>query len=476
MMKSIIKIFLLSVALCGVANVQAKSKPNLLVIMCDDLGYADVSFNVQDGVEAAIPTPNIDSIAKSGAKCTSAYVTYPACGPSRAGFMAGRYQDRFGFCGNPTYDIHDETVGFSLEEKTLAEALRPVGYYNGIIGKWHLGAVKDKLHPLARGFDEFYGHLNGGHRYFPKDLKIKDPYSAPTSAEAYKTWLLHNHKAVLPSKYLTDEFTDQAISFVTRNKEKPFFLFLSYNAPHAPLQAPQEYIDRFSHVKDKDRRVYSAMVSNVDDNVGRLLNTLSEKNLDENTLIFFLSDNGGKVKKKPTANNGPLRGGKSNPWEGGIRVPFAVQWKGVIPPNTIYDKPVSSLDIFGTIAELSGAPENRGRPLDGVNIIPFLTGQNKGIPHEQLFMRKHAYGSYTIRRGDYKLVIDKQSKPELYNVTDDISETKILNDQMPERVHELNGIIKTWNSGLKEPVFEGEGNASAKALMQKVKGKNRRPN
>ncbi len=443
--------------MCVSALAESKAKPNLVVIMCDDLGYEDVSFNVRDGIKARIPTPNIDRIAAAGAKCTSAYVTYPACGPSRAGFMAGRYQDRFGFCGNPPFNIEDATVGFSLEEKTIAEALRPVGYHSGIIGKWHLGAVKDKLHPLARGFDEFYGFLGGGHGYFPEKLTMKDPYAPKSASESYGTWLLHNHEPVLPKKYLTDAFTDEAISFVTRNKEKPFFLFLSYNAPHAPMQAPEEYIERFADEKDRNRRVYSAMVSCVDDNVGRLLDTMKELQLEENTIIFFLSDNGGKIKKNAGSDNGPLRGGKSNPWEGGIRVPYAVQWSGVIPAGMVYDEPVSSLDIFGTIADLAGAPENPGRPLDGVNIVPYLTGKKKGSPHEQLFMRKFSYGSYTIRKGDYKLVIHNKQAPELYNVTEDIGETKILNKQMPERVERLNDIITEWNSSLMDAVFVGEG-------------------
>jgi arylsulfatase A-like enzyme len=422
------------------------AKPNLLVIMCDDLGYEDVSFNVRAGVKPWIPTPNIDTIASSGAKCASGYVTYPACGPSRAGFIMGRYQDRFGFCGNPT-----PGHGIPPEEKTIAEALRPVGYQSAIFGKWHLGHVKEKYHPLVRGFDEFYGFLGGAHKFFPEDLTIEDPY------EGGDTWMLHNHTPHRPERYLTHEFTDKAIDFIERNQESPFFIFMSYNAPHAPIEAPQEYIDRFSHLPKKNHQVYAGMVSCVDDNVGRLLETLKRLELEADTIIFFLSDNGGKIKKNAASDNGPLRGGKSNPWEGGIRVPYAVQWKGVIPAGTIYDEPVSSLDIFGTIADITGAPENSGRPLDGVNIIPYLTGEKSGVPHDLIFMRKFFYNSWIVRKGDYKVVIDKDAPPELYNLKVDIGETQKMNHEKPEVLLQLLREIKEWNADLMDATFVGSG-------------------
>jgi len=232
---------LLSLAFTSPPNALA-DRPNLIVIMADDLGYADVGFNgCQD-----IPTPHIDSIAAGGIKFTSGYVSYSVCGPSRAGFITGRYQQRFGFERNPQYRPADSNMGLPLSEETLATVLKKVGYTSGIVGKWHLGA-HPKLHPLKRGFDFFYGHLGGGHRYFPDELTIKNSYGDIEEPGSYKTWILRNHKPVEPTKYLTDEFSYAAVEFVEAHKNKPFFLFLAYNAPHTPLQATEEYLARFAH-------------------------------------------------------------------------------------------------------------------------------------------------------------------------------------------------------------------------------------
>lgn len=341
--------------------VVATAAPNLIVIMADDLGYADVGFN---GCKD-IPTPNIDSIASHGVRCTNGYVSYSVCGPSRAGFMTGRYQQRFGFERNPQYKPNDPDMGLTRKEKTIAELLAPVGYHSGIIGKWHLGAHAPTSHPMKRGFNEFYGHLGGGHKYMPEDLVIKDSAKARGEAESYRTWILKNHTPVSPRKYLTDEFSDEAVSFVERNKAQPFFLFLSYNAPHTPLQATTKYLDRFSHIKAAKRETYAAMVSAIDDGVGFLLETLRENKLEEKTIVAFLSDNGGPITKNASLNT-PLRGAKGDVWEGGLRVPFALQWKGTLPAGKTYDHPVSSLDFAATMAALSGAKVDKAKPLDGV--------------------------------------------------------------------------------------------------------------
>lgn len=424
--------------------------PNLVVIMADDLGYADVGFN---GCED-IPTPAIDSIAAGGARFSSAYVSYPVCGPSRAGFMTGRYPQRFGFERNPQYRIDDPNMGLPLTEETLAEVLKKVGYTSGVVGKWHLGA-EETLHPLNRGFDFFHGHLGGGHRYLPEELTIRESKEAKNEQESYRTWILRNKEPVPPTKYLTDDFSDAAVEFVATNQDVPFFLFLSYNAPHGPLQATDKYLSRFPHIEDSKRRTYAAMVSAVDDGVGRLLEKLRMLGLEENTLVFFLSDNGGPTKKNASRNT-PLRGGKSDVWEGGFRVPFALKYPAAVEAGTKFDHPVSSLDIFATIVDLTDAPICAERPVDGVNLLPFLTGKQDGSPHESIFLRKFDQQRYAIRRGDFKLVIPgRDVRPELYNLEADIDETRNIVRSYPELAGELNRHLEDWTSELMEPIFLG---------------------
>jgi len=425
-------------------------KPNLIVIMVDDLGYADVGFN---GCKD-IPTPNIDTIASNGIRFSSGYVTYSVCSPSRAGFITGRYPQRFGYERNAQYKPDDPNMGLPLDQETIADSLGKVGYKSMVIGKWHLGA-HPTLHPLKRGFDEFYGHLGGGHRYMPEDLTIKDSYKAKGENESYRTWILRNNEPVKPTKYLTDEFSDEAVSFVKRHKDENFFLFLSYNAPHTPLQATEKYLSRFDHIKDEKRKIYAAMVSAVDDGVGRVLDTLDELKLTDNTIVFFLSDNGGPEHAN-ASDNGVLRGGKGDAWEGGYRVPFAVQWKGKLSAGVKYDKPISSLDIMATITELSGAPVNAANPLDGVNLMPYLTGKKSKAPHDTIYLRKFDNKKYTVRSGDYKLLIPfENAKGQLYNLDTDIGEQNNIAAQHPKKLQHLEDLRVKWDSELIEPRFKG---------------------
>ncbi|NBP88737.1 MAG: N-acetylgalactosamine 6-sulfate sulfatase, partial [Planctomycetia bacterium] len=305
--------------------------------MADDLGYADVGFNGCTD----IPTPHIDSIASGGVRFRSGYVAYPVCGPSRAAFITGRYGQRYGFERNPQYQTGDPLMGLSRSETTLADSLSAVGYRCGIVGKWHLGA-HETLHPLARGFHDFFGHLGGGHRYFPGELTIRESTDAEGEAESYRTWILKNHTPVEPKQYLTNEFSDAAVDFINEHADQPFFLFLSYNAPHLPLEATEKYLQRFPQLTGK-RKTYAAMVSAVDDGVGDVLTALRQADIDDDTLIFFLSDNGGPHLKNASQNT-PLKGGKSDVWEGGYRVPFAARYPRAIPAGITFDQPVSSLD------------------------------------------------------------------------------------------------------------------------------------
>ncbi|MCK4923021.1 MAG: sulfatase-like hydrolase/transferase [Bacteroidales bacterium] len=428
---------------------EEKKSPNLIVIMVDDMGHSDVGFN---GCKD-IPTPNMDRIAENGINFTSGYTTYSVSSPSRAGFITGRYPQRFGYERNVQYRPNDPNMGLSQDESTLAETLSKVGYYSGIIGKWHLGAHISN-HPLNRGFNEFYGHLGGGHQFFPEALTIKDSYAINSENESYRTWIMRNHDHEPIDKYLTDEFSDEAVSFIERNKEKPFFLFLAYNAPHLPLQATEEYLSRFENIENPKRKTYAAMVSAVDDGVGRVLDKLEENQLDKNTLVFFLSDNGGPETKN-ASDNGALRGGKGDVFEGGYRVPFVMQWKGEITPGE-FDHPVSSMDIFATIAALSNAPLNDEKPLDGVNIYPYLNGDQQGVPHDILFLRKFDQDKFTVRKGDYKLISSNKNKiKQLYHLGNDIGETTDLSEQNEEKTQELESLRAAWNEELIEPAFLG---------------------
>jgi arylsulfatase A-like enzyme len=424
--------------------------PNLVVIVTDDQGYADVGFNgCQD-----IPTPNLDSIAVAGVRFTNGYVSYSVCSPSRAGLLTGRYPQRFGHERNPAWQPENPRSGLPLSETLLPAALGRVGYVSGIVGKWHLGAYPH-FHPLERGFAEFFGHLGGGHRYFPDELTIRETAEARNEAESYRLWIRRNHEPVRTSHYLTDEFSDEAVRFVERHKDSPFFLYLAYNAPHAPLQAPEPYLLRFPQITDQRRRTYAAMVSAVDDGVGRLLGKLRELGLEQDTLVVFLSDNGGPTSDN-ASDNRPLRGHKGSPWEGGIRVPFVAQWPGRIPKGLVYEHPVISLDIFATIAALAQAPLDPDRPLDGVNLMPFLTGEKSGAPHEAIYLRMFDRGIFAVRSGNSKLVIPtRDSAPQLFDLGDDICESRDIAASHADELHRLEQLRTAWNAGLVPPVFEG---------------------
>ena len=430
-------------------KVAKKTHPNVIVIMTDDLGYVDVGFNGSKDIS----TPNIDRIAKNGVKFTNGYTPYSVCSPSRAGFITGRYQQRFGYERNAQYRPNDPNMGLPQTEKTIPTLLRQVGYTSGVIGKWHLGAHISN-HPLNRGFDFFYGHLGGGHRYFPEELTIKDSYSINDEPLSYKTWIMRDHQPEKTDKYLTDAFSNEAVKFIEKNQKDPFFLYLAYNAPHGPLQATQKYLDRFDHIKNKKRKTYAAMVSAVDDGVGRILDRLESLEIIENTMIFFLSDNGGPESKNGS-NNGTLREGKSSIYEGGNRIPFAMQWPAQITP-IVYEYPISSLDILPTIAEWTNTPISADKPLDGVNIIPYLKGEKQGRPHQTLYVRKFDDDLYSVRDGDFKLVTKKKnSVKELYNLSKDLGEENDLASEFPEEVKRLDSLRQNWDSQLIDPIFLG---------------------
>ena len=425
-----------------------KDRPNIIIILTDDQGYADVGFN---GCKD-IPTPNIDRIAKNGVVFTNGYVSYAVCAPSRAGLITGRYQDRFGYSRNPLYRPFDEGIGLPLTEQTLPELLQQNGYNTMGIGKWHLG-VHEKFRPWNRGFNEFFGFLGGGHRYFPDEYNIVNQDSAKNEGESYRTKLIRKETRVEENEYLTDALSREAVSFIDRNKQQPFFLYLAYNAPHAPLQATPKYLSRFDHIKNPKRKTYAAMVSAVDDGVGAVLDKLQQLQITENTIVIFLSDNGGPETDNGS-DNGPLRAGKGSLFEGGIRIPFAMQWPNHIKANTKYEQPVISLDIFASIAANVGkisAPKNE---LDGVDLLPYLKGTKQAAPHEYLFWRQYDQKNYAIvHQFGFKQVIQKDSAVNLYNLKNDIEEKNSIDDKKMMGKFELQR--KKWEAKTIAPIFYG---------------------
>jgi len=424
------------------------SPPNLIVILVDDMGYADVGFN---GCKD-IPTPNIDQIAKQGVTFTNGYVSYAVCGPSRAGLITGRYQDRFGFGRNPLFAPNDPNMGLPLSEETLAKVLRQADYKSAALGKWHLGAHPSQR-PLERGFDDFFGFLTGGHRYFPEEWTLEDEYAVNSQFAAYRTKLLRNEQRIEEKEYLTDALSREALSYIEQYKDDPFFIYLAYNAPHAPLQATNKYLQRFEHITDRKRKIYAAMVSAVDDGVGQILDQLDALELTDNTLVVFLSDNGGPETKNGS-DNGILRGQKGDLTEGGIRVPFAMQWPAKIKAGTVYEAPVISLDIFATIVAQNEHKIQLKNPLDGVNLIPFLEAKESEIPHPYLFWRKFDQQKMAIRKRDEKLLSHSQSL-QLYNLREDISEQYNQADKQAETVVQLQQAYQNWEGQMKDPVFLG---------------------
>lgn len=443
--------FLWALLLCLAIQLKAQnsSKPNVIVILADDLGYQDVGFN---GCKD-IPTPHIDRIAKNGVKFTNGYVTYAVCGPSRAGLITGRYQDRFGYSRNPLYAPQDVEMGLPLTEETMADILKKNGYYSTAIGKWHLGTHPD-LHPQKRGFNEFFGFLEGGHHYMPEMWTLEDDTKAKTQYDGYKTKILRNTTPIEEKEYLTDALSREAVIFIDKNAQKPFFIYLAYNAPHTPLQATSKYLNRFSHIQNPKRKTYAAMVSAMDDGIGSVLKQLEDKGLDKNTIVVFLSDNGGPENDN-ASDNGPLRGQKSNFWDGGIKVPFAIQWPAKIKAGTVYEKPVISLDILATVAATVKSKINPEKPLDGVNLLPYLNGENKKAPHEYLFWRNYDKGVIAVRTLEHKIVVTETHNQELFNSLKDISEKANLYQENKQAFDKLMQQWKVWNGQLKEPLFLG---------------------
>ncbi len=399
-------------------------KPNVIVILSDDHGYAQIGLQGKPDA----PTPNIDSIGKNGIRFTNGYVTCPVCSPTRAGLMTGRYQQRFGHEDNPgPPPVWAPGFGLPLSEKTIADYMKEQGYATGMVGKWHLGH-KPEYHPQKRGFDEFFGFLTGAHSYIKSGIGTAEP-------------ILRGTKEVDEKEYLTDAFGREAVAFINRHKSEPFFLYLAFNAVHGPMQGPERYKKDYPQFPHVPRQNYAGMLKAMDDNVGKVLNAVRAAGLEKDTLIIFLSDNGGH-RVGAMEPNMPFRGFKSDVYEGGVRVPFLMQWKGKLAEGKVYEKIVSSLDILPTAVTVAG-----GKPapnIEGVNLLPYVTGKNTSSPHDRLFWRW--IDRYGARVGDWKLVNNGDGKEKLYNLADDIGERKDLAAAKPDKLKELQAAYKEWDS------------------------------
>lgn len=452
------------------SRAEESKRPNVILFVADDLGYGETG--IQGNTE--IPTPHIDAIAANGVRFTSGYVTAPFCSASRAGLLTGKYQTRFGYEFNPVGARNEEPgAGLPPGEKTLADYLRDdAGYATALIGKWHLGGTAPYF-PLRRGFDRFFGFLHEGHYFVPA------PYDGVTTLLRRKTlpggrkgrWQSEDRRTILTTHmrhnepdydadnpiyrdgqpaaeadYLTDALTREAVDFIERNKERPFFLYLAYNAVHSPMQGADAWMEKFMHIDDIHRRIFAAMLGNLDASVGQVTQALRKADLDENTLIFFLSDNGGPTREL-TSSNAPLRGGKGTVYEGGVRVPFLMQWKGKIPAGIEYRKPVVSLDIFSTACAAAGIESTGER--DGVDLFPFVKGENDTAPHPSLFWRTG--DRKALRSGDWKITSHRDSEWELFDLEHDLGEsTDLARD--PAHAARLRKLATQWNELNKEMI------------------------
>jgi len=461
---------------------QKQEKPNILFILADDLGKTDISLYGGRSVD----TPHIDAIGEHGVVFTDGYCTSAICSPSRAAIMTGRYQQRFGheLQTNNRYprnrleylvfkyvlDIGFWRVaelavprkqdiarqGLAPGEITLAELLQSSGYATGLIGKWHLGHQELFL-PLNRGFDYHYGFYEAFSLYD----QIDDPKVVNRPLDEFSDrhqWrqgrkgtsaIRRNDRVIEEREYLTDIIAQEAIDFLEEHGAEPFFLCVPFSAPHVPFQAQREYYDRISAIDDQTKRVYNAMIKNLDDAVGRITAKVEELGLGPDTLIFFASDNGGASHTGAT-ENAPLKGGKFTNFEGGLNIPFMLQWEGVLAPGTRYTQPVSLMDVFATAAAAAGTPLPADRQFDGVDLLPYLPDAEHDPPHRALFWR--ALYNKAVRSGDWKLIVNEQSgQILLYDLLHDRRERVNLAPRYPEIVRELLDQLEVWERSLQPP-------------------------
>lgn len=460
--------------------------PNVVFILADDLGYNDITLNGGGVAGGAVPTPAIDSIARQGVTFANGYAGNATCAPSRAAIMTGRYATRFGFeftptpvafsrvvgghAGDPLHPSRfnaaevknvpkdDSTEAVPPTEVTIAEALKTRGYHTVHLGKWHLGGIKGSR-PEDQGFDESLGFMAGASLFAPvgdpsvvESRQDFDPidkflWGALPYAVQYNGGPLFR-----PNAYMTDYLTDQAVAAIDANRNRPFFLYLAYNAVHTPLQAPKADYDALSGIKDHRLRVYAAMVRNLDRNVGRVLQALKDRGLDDNTLVIFTSDNGGANYVGLPDLNRPYRGWKATFFEGGIKAPFLLRWPAQLPAGAVYRSPVGHVDIFATAAAAAGAAIPKDRVMDGVDLVPFVKGKASGDPHKAMYWRSGRYK--VVLAGGWKLqVAQEPNKVWLFDLANDPTERRDLAKARPDKVRELTAILAQLDSQMAKPAW-----------------------
>jgi arylsulfatase A-like enzyme len=461
-----------------------RHRPNVVLLLADDLGKTDIS-----AYGGRVPTPHIDALGHEGAVCGEGYITSPICSPSRAGLLTGRYQQRFGHELQPharyprnrleywvfkyllaTRDFRVADLiafprfedileqGLPLSEVTLAEVLKREGYATAIMGKWHLGASPTRI-PIRRGFDYHYGFYEAHTLYAdPANPEIvnqrHDDFTDGHIWDAGRTGncaLRRNDTVVDDQVYLTERIAAESVRWLEEHRDGPFFLYVPFNAPHTPFQVPRRYYDRFASIADPYRRIYAAMIASLDDAVGDIMAALARLGLDDDTIVVFLSDNGGATYTGAT-DNAPLRGGKFTNFEGGINVPFLVRWRGRIAAGAACTDPVSALDVFATAVDVAGADLPTDRPYDGVSLLPYLTGRKTGAPHDALFWRSEYHKA--IRKGDWKLVKDEMSgRTVLYDLGTDKVERRNVADTHADVVRDLELRLTDWENEMVSPLW-----------------------
>jgi arylsulfatase A-like enzyme len=460
--------------------------PNIILIVADDLGYNDITISGTGVGNGAVPTPNIDSIAKDGANLTQSYSGNATCAPSRAAMLTGRYATRFGFEFTPVPVQFAQVLGsmstnathppiyhadrekdvppvaemkVPASETMLPEMLRANGYRTLMVGKWHLGETED-TRPEARGFDEFLGFLPGAALFLPSDHP--DVVESRQDYDPIDKFLWANLPfAVMkdgqgahfaPSKYMTDYLSEEAAKAIEANRNRPFFLYLAYNAPHTPLQALKSDYDALAGIENHTLRVYGAMIKSLDRGVGTVLKAVKDAGLEENTIIIFTSDNGGAHYIGLPDINKPFRGWKATFFEGGIRVPMLMKWPARIAPGTTFAGASGHVDIFATAASAAGAALPQDRPLDGVNLVPFITGEIAGTPHETMYWRSGRYR--VLLAGDWKLhVSDNPDREWLFNLKDDPAEQQNLTESDPAKRAQMRAILDRLDAEQSAPIW-----------------------
>jgi len=463
---------LVLVSLLTAAAAGAAEPANVVFLFADDLGYGSVSSH---GGE--VPTPHIDSIGAAGVRFTSGYMTAPVCNPSRHGMLTGRYQQRWG------KELNSQTVAprgqersgdLPLDLPTIADAMKKAGYATGAFGKWQL-SWRGGYHPLERGFDHFVGMVSGMDHLDPSwpnahAVSSADILAATSEGERAAVGgvvsrrprppgppqgLFRGRQPIELKEYLSDQLANEAIDFIERNKDRPFFVYLPFYAVHSPIQVTDEYYQRAPAYDDQIRRIFAGMVVAVDDAVGKVLAKLRESGLEEKTLVIFASDNGAQSTFDVARdNNAPLIGHKRNLYEGGIRVPFAMQWKGRIPAIGDYPEPISSLDIFPTALAAAGVAEVAEYELDGVDLLPFLKGDKLGSPHEFLFWRSGPNAA--VRHGQWKLLMSGTDLVRLYDVEGDEGESKDRASEHPALVKKMMAAFEDWAKAMIETRYNGD--------------------